>query len=174
VKRVCIFLVALLALTSFTSAFADIKVGVVNLRTVFESSKRMQSLSEDLKRQFEPQKNKILADQKRLKDEQDKFNRDGKTMSDKQKTDARNKIMSGSRALQTSEQAFVEQLQTKQSSAMKKSMEEIGNTVADIAQKEHFDMILQSGNVVYSNKSLDITNQVITQFDNNKKIGSKS
>ncbi len=173
-KKLAVVLFSLCCLLGFTSvASADLKVGVVNIRAVVDQSKRMHSYGEGLMKQFDPEKNQLIAEQKKLKEREDKFNRDAAVMNDKQKIAARDQLVADEQNLQKREQAFVRKVQERKLQIMEKSLNEINGIVASIAQKEGYNVIMQSGNVIYSAKEMDLTNRVLATFDG-RSANSKS
>jgi outer membrane protein len=168
VKKILTLAVALVGVVgvSLASAADTLRIGVVNLGDVIEKSSRMKVVSEDLKKQFEPQRKDILAREKHLSELKAQFAKENSKMTEAKKTEMRKNIYAEQAKLQSAEQDFMTSVQDKRTAALKHAITEINGIVAGIAERDHFDIVLQSGSAPYVAKNLDITTQVLSQFDN--------
>lgn len=168
-KNIGLISAFLFAAACSTSAFAaEVKVGVLNLAEVMENSKHIQALTSELKKQLDPARNKVLAEEKKFKQLQEKYNKDLAVMNDKQKAQMREKLIVEQKTLQQLDQGFLRQFQEKRTAMLKRTLDEINVVVNDIAVKDQLSLVLTNGTVLYSQKNMDITAKVLAQFDAKK------
>jgi outer membrane protein len=144
-------------------------VAVVNQQTVMDKSKTGQRAIEELKT-FSATRQKIVSsDEEELK-ELEKALQDG-GVKDEQKQEKQNLFRAKLDAYQRRVQDFNREIQTKQKELFEQYSKKISEAALAVAQRRGFAAVLDTGTeanvkiVIYANRSVDITDEVIKEFD---------
>jgi len=166
-KRVLALVSSLLlvGMMQANAAEASANIAVVNVQQVFQQSPKIASLNKKLQDQFKSRQQKLVAQQKGLQDEVDKYKKDEPTMSQKDKDSQQKKIAQDQANLSKDASAFQEDLNKEQSKAMKSVLAQLNDIISGIAKKDHYTLVLDSQAVIYATDAADITKQVSKDFD---------
>jgi outer membrane protein len=152
-------------------AFAaeSFSVAVVNQQTVMDKSKTGQRAIEELKT-FSVARQKIVSsDEEELK-ELEKALQDG-SLKEEQKQEKQNLFRAKLDAYQRRVQDFNREIQTKQKELFEQYSRKISDAAFTVAQRRGFAAVLDTGTeanvkiVIYASRSVDITDDVIKEFD---------
>lgn len=158
-KMIVLMMVALLCLPQLASA-KDMKVGVIDFRKLVSESKDVKAARTKLEGQFKPKQAEIMALQKSVKEDMEKFQRDASVMTDTQKKELQQKVMKARQELSVKGNAYEQQLNQARNQTMQVFFEKVKKVVDEVAKEGHYDLILQRENTPYANSAMDITNQV--------------
>lgn len=144
------------------SAYADLKVGVVNVQTIFEQVPQGQATVKSLQAALAPQVNQLKSEQASLNTAVSNFNRNAPTMSAKERADAEQKLSS-------QQQQFQQDVSTLKSTEMQKQQEaaaafqtDLVNAIGQVAKSGGYDMVMTDQTIPFYNSSFDVTAQVVT------------
>lgn len=146
-------------------AFAEAKIGVVDIRAALFSSDAAKAFSKSIAGDFKTQEMEVRSVQEAGHKLQERIKKDAAIMSDTERTKL---------ALQLEEKAkefkYLKDKLDKAVSARKQVFLQESKPKVDIALKEivdsgKFDLIFPRESVVYSGQSLDITAQVIEKLN---------
>jgi outer membrane protein len=161
--KVGLLIVGLLGLNT---AFADSKIGILDMQQVMQQSPEVANLNKQLQDQFKPRQEKIMAAQKNLQDEMGKMNKDAAVMNDKNKEKMVQKINADRQAYQTLVQSFQQDLNSAQNKVMQKFMGNLQNAVNSVAKEGQYTMVLNRAAVPYFDPAADVTKQVLSKISN--------
>ncbi|CAI4032712.1 Outer membrane protein H precursor [Nitrospira tepida] len=160
---------AMLCWTAGAMGAESFSVAVVNQQTVMDKSKTGQRAIEELKT-FSATRQKIVSsDEEELK-ELEKVLQDG-TLKDEQKQEKQNLFRAKLDAYQRRVQDFNREIQQKQKELFEQYSKKISEAALKVAQRRGFAAVLDTGTeasvkiVIYANRSVDITDEVIKEFD---------
>jgi outer membrane protein len=142
-------------------AQADIKIGVVNAARLMQESPQAKAIQESLRGEFAPKQRELQAMQAALKAKQEKYEKDGPTMSADQRGKAEKDLRDGNRDYSQKVNDFQEDVNTRQNDELSRLQSVIVAEVQSYALSQKFDLILTAEGVVYSSGTLDITPQVL-------------
>lgn len=163
-KRVSGILISLmLSLVGF-NAFAEAKIGVVDLQKIMQTSSQMKTIQQKLEKDFKPRRDKLVAMEEGLKQDMEKFKRDGSIMSDSQKKDLEKKILATQQTFEREGQQYQQELSTAHNEAMEELYSKIRKAIAKVADTDKYDIVLQKDAAPFSSEKLDITETVIKQI----------
>lgn len=140
-------------------------IAVVNVQQVFQQSPRIAELNKKLQNQFKARQDKLIAAQKTLQEELDKFKKEAPTMSQKDKDALQKKIVEDQSNLAKEASAFQQDLSKEQGKIMKSVLGQLNDVISGIAKQSNYTLVLDSQAVIYSADTSDITKQVAQQFD---------
>ncbi|SRR5579883_498409 len=164
-------LVSSVLLIAGTQAYAQTNVAgqpniaVVNVQQVFQQSPKIAELNKKLQSQFKPRQDKLVAAQKDLQDELDKFKKESPTMNQKDRDALQRKIVDDQSSLSKDASAFQQDLAKEQGKIMKSVLAQLNDIISGIAKKDNYSLVLDSQAVIYANDSADITKDVSKEFD---------
>jgi Skp family chaperone for outer membrane proteins len=146
-------------------AHAEVKMGVVDVEILLNQSKAGKSVQEQLKskrdqfqKEFADKEKNLRDDEKKLIEKKDKISAD-EFAAERKKFEE--KLLETRKLLQTRKASLDKGL----SSAMQELRENIMAVTADIAEKEKYQLILNRDSIVIVEKSMDITQSVLSKLD---------
>lgn len=158
-SRFSTLLFATLSLLVSAPAFAQVKIGVVNLDRLIREAPAAVSAQKRLQTEFQPREKELSALSDKIKAAQDNLSKNGLTMSDSVRQQRERELVELNRDLQRKQQAFQEDLTQRRNEALSGLIEQANRAVRQIAQNEKFDIIFQEA--VYWSPSIDLTEKVM-------------
>ncbi len=160
IKRVLLGTLVAGALLASSAFAADLKVGVIDLRQILQTSSQVKQLNAKLRKQFKPRQDALLGQQKQLKTDLEKFSRDSAVMSKTAKDKLQQKIIGERQTFAQKEQAYQKELKQAQKSSMEEFLNKLKGVVKKVAQADHYTLVLQKSAVPYAADDIDITKKV--------------
>jgi outer membrane protein len=162
-----------LALSSMALAAEPVKVAVINQQLVIERSKAGKRALEDLKAYSATRQKIINSDDQELK-ELEQTIQEGK-LSESAKQERQNQFQAKLEAYQRRLADFNREIQQKQREVVAEYTKKVQDAAQAVAQKEGYVAVIDRGNeamiriVIYHNPALDVTDQVVKEFDRQNK-----
>ena len=158
-----ILLGSLVAATFSMPAAAELKVGVVDIAKLFEESPQAKVVQENLKAEFGPRLQQLIAQEQALKARNDKYQKDGATMAADQRTKAEKDLRDSARELDRKKQELQDDSNAKRQEEMNKLQRLLFGEVRDYAKAQNFDIVIAEG-VLYATPTVDITAAVLAKL----------
>ncbi|HKC95017.1 MAG TPA: OmpH family outer membrane protein [Nitrospira sp.] len=161
------------AISSMGLAAEPVKVGVMDQQLVMEKSKAGKRALEELKTYSATRQKIISADDQELK-ELEQAIQDGK-LSETAKQEKQNQFQSKLEAYQRRLADFNREIQQKQREMVSEYMKKVQDAAQVVAQREGYIAVIDKGNegvlkiVIYHQPGLDVTEQVVKEFDRQNK-----
>lgn len=161
---------AILLLTSMLSvqaAFAELKVAYVDGQAVLNDSSAGKQERGKIEKFFNKKKAELQKEEKKLESMKKKYDKDKLTMSksqaEKWQIDFRDKVQSFQKKTQSAQR----EVQKKEREFSRKAGVEIQKIVDALAKEKKINLVLEKhrSGVVFADKSMDITAEVIKRFD---------
>ncbi len=164
-------LVLLAAVTVFSApVLAETRVGVVDTVRLMEEAPQAKSAQADIETEFAPREQELVKLQKSIRGLEDKASRDGAVMSEKQSGKLEREILSKRRELKRTQDEFRDDLNIRKNEVLSKLQRQMYEATVTLAKEKKYDVILGQG-VIYSNKSVDITDFVLDKLKAQAKSG---
>lgn len=154
----------LLGFSNVVSANDAAKVGVVDLQKIMQTSSQMKAIQQKLEKEFKPRRDKLIAMEQNVKNDMEKFKRDSAVMNETQKKEAERKIIAAKQLFERQGQQYQQELSTAHNEAMEDLYAKIRASIQAVAQKGHYDLVLQKDAAPFSSNKLDITADVIKEI----------
>lgn len=138
-------------------ALAEGKMAYIDLGKVFDDYKKAKDFEQVLEKEKQDkqgQRDKIVQDIRKLKDEVELLSKEAK---EKKQTEIDQKL----KDLQSFDQEVSMELRQKYDSMVKEILKEINTTIEEYGAKEKFDAIFDQRAILYSNESMNITEQIL-------------
>jgi len=152
-----------IGLCVMTAEAADVRVAFVNSSEVLEHAPQAESARALLQAEFAPRDAQLVADQKKLRSQEDRLSHDGITMSDDERHRLEREVTSLQRDLKRARDEFSEDLNIRRNEEFAKLQREVAKVIADVAKENGYDLVLENG-VVYASDRVDITDKVIERL----------
>ncbi len=143
------------------------KIGVVNLRRVFEGYNRTQTSEEKLEKLTATQdaeREKIVSEIRSLRDEFILLNEENRL---KQRGVLEEKM----KGLASFDEKAKVDLRSKQAESVKAILKEIEGTVETFAKKQGYDLVLTDQTVLYGSETIDLTDEILALLNQSDKKG---
>jgi len=145
----------------FTSAQADnYKIGAVNAVRILEQSPQAEKLRSQIEKEFSPRDRELVATQKKLKEMEDRLERDSAIMSETERKDLQRDVVNMRRELKRDQDEFREDLSYRRNEELTKIQKEIVQAIQTVAKQNNYDIVLSEG-VLFASTKVDITDLVI-------------
>ncbi|BBL74527.1 OmpH family outer membrane protein [Methylomagnum ishizawai] len=149
----------LVLLTSAGVSAADLKIGFVNVAKLLEKAPQAEKAKKDLEREFAPRDKKLVAEQKELKQMEEKLNKDAAVMSDSEKQRLDKEIISRKREAKRLQDEFRDDFNLSRNEKLSQLQKEIFEAIQSLAKEDSYDLLLTDG-VVYASEAIDVTGKV--------------
>lgn len=174
-RRITLSLVAtaMLLLTSLPVAQAAeaFKMGVVDPQAVLEKSKAGKKALDGFKEYVATRQKLLAGDEEELRNTEKTLKDQMAKWSDAEKKDKETQFRAKVQDFQRRAQEFNQELQGKQKELLDDYMKRISSATKTVAEKSGYALVVDKGSeqvvkiVIYNKDTLDITDQVIKEFD---------
>lgn len=148
----------------------DYKLGAVNALRVLEQSPQADVARAKIEQEFAPRDKQLVAEQKKLKELEDRLAKDGEIMSESERQKLERDIINMRRDLRRSQDEFREDFNFRRNEEFAKIQKQIIEAIQKVAKDNNYDVVLSEG-VIYASPKVDISSLVIEYL---KKQGSGS
>ncbi len=163
-NKIIITLAVILMSLSLGAVAADIKVGFVNSLKILDEAPQTKAAMEAWQREFAPKKDKLIAEQNKLKKLEEKLVRDGVLMSASERKSLERDVMNQQRDLRRNEEEYNEDLNIRRNEVLQEVQSKVMNVIIGMAKDENYDLIFSESGVVYFNEDIDISDQVLSRL----------
>lgn len=163
--RLLLISITLAVLASGSAYAEEYRIAFVNATKVFEESPQYKTARDRLQTEFSRREKDLLAQQKQLKQLEEKLQRDGSVMSESEVKRLERDILSRSRKLKNAQTEFREDLNLRQNEEFKKLRQQVREVIQEVGKSEDIDLIVSDG-VVYFSKKIDISDKVLEKLRN--------
>ncbi len=159
-----------------TRAADAFKMGVVDPQAVLERSKAGKKALDGLKEYVSTRQKLLSRDEEDLRNTEKNLKESGSKLSEAEKKEKEGQFRTKIQEYQKRAQEFNQELQGKQKELVDDYMKRIASATQTVAEKGGFSIVVDKGSeqtikiVIYSKDTIDLTDQVIKEFDrvNNK------
>ena len=168
---VALAVVALIGAALATPAFADFKIGIVDLQRALNESSAGKRAKEQFKGEFDKMQNSLKGEKDRLDRMKDDLEKQSVVLKaderkakaeefDRRQRDLRRKLEDSDAELRKKDQELTGDI-----------LKDLAEVIQQIGEREGYTVILEnsSSSVLYGSKSIDMTDEVIRTFDSRKK-----
>ena len=153
-----VFFSLVFAVNGFTATSQ--RIGVINVQEVLQSSPKLMTQLNQLKKEFKNRDEEILTLQKSIEADNKKISRDAAVMSESERDKLQDKIFAERNNLRLKQEQFRRDVAKKQQDAMQKVLGQLKVAISKVATQEGFDLVLQREGLPFASTSLDISDEV--------------
>src|SRR5215471_14916492 len=165
---VCVLLGGLVSGAQATETF---KMGVIDPQAVLEKSKAGKKALDGLKEYVSTRQKLLSRDEEELRNTEKTLKDSASKLSEAEKKDKEAQFRTKIQEYQKRAQEFNQELQGKQKELVDDYMKRIASATQTVAEKSGFSIVVDKGSeqtvkiVIYSKDAIDLTEQVIKEFD---------
>ena len=145
------------------SAFAEIKIGFVDVAKLSESAPQIRSAQMKMDAEFGSREKEIIALQREIEAMEEALARDGAVMSDSERSKKERAILNKRREGKRIQEEFRDDINIRRNEILRKVNTEIGKAIEEYAKQNKFDLIMAQG-VMYSSDRVDITDKILKKL----------
>jgi len=174
-RRILATLAVALPLLLPTLAHADLKLGFVDIQRALAETDEGKAAKQQLQTMLTNKQKEIDSEQESLRKEKDLLEKQASAMSEATRTqkgqEFQAKVMQLAQKFEKEKQA----MQLQQQQALNGILQKMEGVVKDIASREGITMVFdKSSGLVYAPASLDLTNELIRDYNNKYKAHAKA
>lgn len=162
-KRILLVAAMSLAIYSVQTFAQELKIGFIDMNKIVQNSSVMKSLNESLVKKFQPRQDEINKATTALQNEVNQLTYSS-SLSDDEKNNLQNKVITDKANLDILNSSLQRDIAIAKANASRAFMTKFASIVQKIATDGNYDFIEQNSNVLYMNKKVDITQQVLDQM----------
>jgi outer membrane protein len=153
---------------------AELRVGVVSMARLLQQSPQAEAAQKDMAKKFGGRQKELLAEQDKIKNLQDKINKNGAVMSSSQLQDLQSQLDDLQRDFNRKQSDYLDDVNEQRNEELGKLQHVIVEAVQAFAKQNKYNLIIGEG-VFYADGTVDVTDQVLAQLQKNFQAkGSKS
>ena len=149
----------LLAFAAFAAHAAELKIGFVNTERVFREAAPAKRAQQKLEREFAARNAELAKVEKQGRDLQNELERENVTMPEAARREKERQLADISRNFQRLQREIREDLNLRRNEELAAVQERATRVINQIAEQEHFDLIVQEA--VFASSRIDLTEKVI-------------
>ena len=162
-------LIAIAAVALCASAFAELKIGTVDMMTLVRNHKNYDTnkkLLQDAERDYQKKLDAMKADIDAIQDEGKKIAEQGKNpmLAQSQKDKIQNRYIGAQQKLRSEAMESQQKLQEFETRLLKITTDEIREIVNKYAEKNDYDLIVESTVTAFAKKSLNVTDDLLREM----------
>ena len=175
VRAVGLSALAFLTLASISQASEPFKMGVVDPQSVLEKSKAGKKALEGLKEYVTIRQKLLVKDEEELRNYEKQIKDQLPKLSEAEKKDKETQFRTKIQDYQKRAQEFNQDLQKRQKELVDEYMKKISVATQTTAEKGGFSLVVDKGSeqtvkiVIYNKDTIDLTEQVVKEFDRTNK-----
>lgn len=165
------FVLGAAVLTLRADAAESFKMGVVDPQSVLERSKAGKKALDGLKEYVATRQKLLARDEEELRNYEKQLKEQASKLSEAEKKDKETQFRTKIQEFQKRAQEFNQELQGKQKELVDDYMKKISAATQTVAEKGGFSLVVDKGSeqtvkiVIYNKDTIDLTEQVIKEFD---------
>jgi len=141
---------------------AEPKIAVVDFQRLAVESPQGKAVQESIRAEFAPRQRTLAAQEQAVKAKQDKFQKDGATMSEDQRARSEKELRDAMRDLERARSEAQDDFNARRNEALSRLQRTIIDEVRTYGKAQNYDLILDQGGVIYNASATDITPAVLS------------
>jgi outer membrane protein len=158
-NKIATLIAALLAFVVALPAYAESKVGAINIERVMRDSEPAKRANKKLEKEFESRGKDLEKLRVQGQKMQEELEKSGASMAEAQRKTKERELADLNREFQRRQRELNEDFNARRNEELQGIVERANKAIRAIAEKEGFDLILQEA--AYVNPRVDITEKVI-------------
>ena len=148
----------------------ELKIGVVDFQKVLEESSVIRVLNKDLETKIKDEEDIITKRREEIQKKKEDFDKQQSMLNSDVRAQKEDQLRQELKDLQRYANDKQDEFQRKGSELMQKVVQELSVIVKEVGEKEDFTVVLErNAGVVFSDSSVDITDQVVKEYDKRHK-----
>jgi outer membrane protein len=164
-------LLVLLSLLLSVSVFAQTKVGIINIQKVIRTIKEGKAVNTTLTKSFKSKEKQLKAEEAKIKKQQEAYQKQTMLLSGEAKAKKEQEIRKAIAELQKKTMAYQKEIQKQEAQLKKPILDKLKPIIDSVSSKKGVDLTFEisSSPIVYAKTQVDITDEVIKEYDKKHK-----
>ena len=163
-KKMSLILICLISVCFWQSVSAkELKMGVIEIARILEESPQAEKARDALQKEFAPREKRLIDTQKKIRDLEEKFARDGAIMSESERSKLERNVLSKKRDFKRNQDEFRDDLNFKRNELLEKLQRELVGNIRKFAKAEGYDILFAEG-VIYADDAINITEEMLKKL----------
>ncbi|MBI4373222.1 MAG: OmpH family outer membrane protein [Candidatus Omnitrophica bacterium] len=161
--------VFMVSFSRFSSAAPKEKIATVDIGKIFDEYEKTKKHDQEFQtegRLKQEERDAIVHEIRRLRDEQ-------ALLSEDAKRDKQGAIDTKMKELDSFDEEVRKTLGEKRNQAVREVFQDIENVMTQYGERKGYDLIFNDRALLYKSKEFDVTNDILTELNNNYKKGKK-
>lgn len=154
-----------MALVSNVAA-AQEKMAVVDVGAVFQQLPEREEISQNLQREFSERIDRMQQRETEIGQLRERIQRDEEIMSDDEYNQAMMEFQQRVQEAQQAGQQLNEEMRRRQGEERDRVLRRMQDVIAQIAEAEGYDIVLEASGIAFARDSYDISNRVLEAMSN--------
>lgn len=155
-----VYILAVLAVCSATTAYAETKIGFVNIAEIMEASPQAETARKALEREFSSRDKQLTSSRDAVLKLEEKLKNDGSIMSEANRVALERDILNQKRDYNRQREELREDFNLRRNEELGTLQKKVFETIQKIAKQENYDLVLTQP-VLYASDSINITERVL-------------
>ncbi|MDH5472055.1 MAG: OmpH family outer membrane protein [Gammaproteobacteria bacterium] len=162
-KKLVTILVLLFSMGFNFSAWADVKIGYVNMKRLLTEAPQIEAINKRLHDRFNGPKTELESMAAALQQQEKDLKRDALLMTESKLAGNKQKLMDDFKAFREKEAQLGKELQDVQNQELSVFRDVARDILSKLAEEGKYDLIVSEG-VIYAADKIDITNQILDRL----------
>ncbi|MBU0744001.1 MAG: OmpH family outer membrane protein [Gammaproteobacteria bacterium] len=163
-KKVTLFVGAILMLGFSSLGFAQMKTVVLDVNKMLASLPQIKTMQADLKTKFDPKGKELVGLQNTFRSDLDKYKQNNTILKGEELKKEQQKIIDEGKKLQEAKLALQRDLTSSQNQELRPILKQVEQVVTKISKDQKIDLVITKTSTAYNNPKFEITDQVITEM----------
>lgn len=155
-----------LGMSATASAQEANKIAVVDVGAIFQQLPQREEISQGLQREFRDRVERMQETEQELNELRERIQRDESIMSEEERNEAMAEFQQRAGEAQQRGEELNEEMRRRQNEERDRILRRIQGIIAEIAQEEGYDLVLEANAMAYAADGFDISEQVIEAMSN--------
>lgn len=149
------------------SAFAEVKIGILNIQKIITSTKEGKTISASMKKFFDGKQAELKKDEEKIIDLQKKFQKQTSVLSDAAKRKKAQEIQALSQQAREKAMKFQRELQKKENEYKQPIIKKLNEVIEEVSKAAGVDFTVDQMTtpLMYAAVKVDLTDKVIKAYD---------
>lgn len=144
----------------------DTKIAVVDVGAVFQQLPDREEISQSLQREFSDRIERMQEREQNIGQMQERIQRDEEIMSEEEYTQAMMEFQQSVQEAQQAGQQLNEEMRRRQGEERDRVLRRMQQVIAEIAESEGYDVVLEANGIAYARDGYDISSRVLDAMSN--------
>lgn len=153
--------IAGMSLAASTPASAQEKIAVVDVGSIFQQLPEREEISQNLQREFSERVDRMQQHEEEIGQLRDRIQRDEEIMSEDEYNQSMMEFQQRVQEAQQAGQQLNEEMRRRQGEERDRVLRRMQEVIAEVAEAEGYDLVLEANGVAFARSSFDISSRVL-------------
>lgn len=154
------------SMAASTTASAQEKIAVVDVGSIFQQLPEREEISQNLQREFSDRIDRMQQHEEDIGQLRDRIQRDEEIMSEDEYNQSMMEFQQRVQEAQQAGQQLNEEMRRRQGEERDRVLRRMQEVIAEVAEAEGYDLVLEANGVAYARSSFDISSRVLEAMSN--------